>query len=185
MAFASEQLSCPTCLTLPPPYRQGRSAFIYRNTGRDLVLQLKHSDATYLPDGFAPWLVLSGAEFWKKADYIIPVPLHRWRMVQRQYNQSTLLARALSRRVNIPTLTNCLVRIKATQSQGHKSVKERRANVKHAFDVHNPEIIQGKCIVLIDDVWTTGATIHACCDTLAKAGAKEVNVLTLARVVKD
>ncbi len=127
----------------------------------------------------------AGQEFWPSADYIIPVPLHRWRLLKRQYNQATLLARSVSSLAQIPVLTNCLIRKKATESQGHKTPKERKQNVKHAFDIIDPDTVQGKTIVLIDDVWTTGATLDACAKTLKKAGASQVFVLALARVVKE
>ncbi len=127
----------------------------------------------------------AGQELWSSADYIIPVPLHRWRLLKRQYNQATLLARSVSSLTNIPVLTNCLVRKKATESQGHKTLKERKQNVKQAFDVIDPDSLKGKSIVLIDDVWTTGATLDACAKILKKAGAHRIFVLTLARVVKE
>ncbi len=185
MAFASDQFSCVSCLTTPPPYDLGRSAFTYSGLGRDLVLRLKHSDATYLPRSLEPWLNKAGQEFWPHADYLIPVPLHRWRLLKRQYNQATLLANCVSKRLNIPTLTNCLIRSRPTQSQGHKTIKDRLKNVKGAFGVKNPHLIKGKTVVLIDDVWTTGATLTACTDMLRTAGVARVYVLTLARVVKE
>lgn len=149
------------------------------------MLRFKHSDATYLSRCLGPFLKSAGQEFFQSADYIIPVPLHRWRLFKRQYNQATLLARSVSSLVDRPVLTNCLVRKKATQSQGHKTIKERKKNVKHAFDVINSDIIKGKTVVLIDDVWTTGATLEACTKALKKAGVYRVFALTLARVAKD
>ncbi len=184
MAFASDQMSCVECLMHPPAYDLGRSTFIYSDLGRDLVLRLKHSDATYLPKCLAPWIKSTGQDFWPTADYIIPVPLHRWRLLKRQYNQATLLARAVSGLVNVPVLTNVLMRRKATESQGHKSVKDRKKNVDDAFYVKG-EILKGKTIVLLDDVWTTGATLNACTKVLRKAGAHRIYLLTLARVVKE
>jgi ComF family protein len=185
LAFAADQLMCVPCLANPPVFDSGRSVFTYSGLGRDLVLRFKHSDATHLSRCLAPFLKSVGQEFFQSADYIMPVPLHRWRLFKRQYNQATLLARAVSSLVDRPVLTNCLIRKKATQSQGHKTIKERKKNVKQAFEVINPDIIKGKTVVLIDDVWTTGATIEACTKTLKKSGANRVFVLTLARVVKE
>ncbi len=184
MAFASDQMSCVECLVHPPAYDLGRSTFTYSDLGRDLVLRLKHSDATYLPKCLAPWIKFAGQDFWSTTDYIVPVPLYRWRLLKRQYNQATLLARAVSDLVNVPVLTNVLVRRKATESQGHKSVKDRKKNVADAFGVKG-EILKDKTIVLLDDVWTTGATLNACTKVLRKAGAHRIYLLTLARVVKE
>lgn len=185
LAFASDQLSCVSCLIKPPLFDRGRSVFTYSEVGRDLVLRLKHSDSTHLSRCFGPWLKTSGAGFWENADYIIPVPLYRWRLFKRQYNQATLLAKAVSNLTHVPVLTNCLIRKKSTESQGHKTIKERKQNVKDAFEIINHDQLKGKNVVLIDDVWTTGATLEACTKTLKKSGAKRVFVLALARVVKE
>ena len=117
---------------------------------------------------------------------IVPVPLHRWRLVSRRYNQAALIAGALAPDLGVPLLLDGLVRTRATPSQGRLNAKERRRNVRRAFAL-NPsykQSIKGKAVVLIDDVYTTGATVSECTKVLLKAGAAKVQVLTLARVVK-
>ena len=117
---------------------------------------------------------------------IIPVPLHRWRLFKRRYNQATLLARELAHYSSRPLLINVLIRHKNTPSQQGKSRQLRQQNVNRVFNVarKNLSLIKGKSLLLVDDVWTTGATLNACIKTLKKAGAKDVYVLTLARVIQ-
>lgn len=186
--FVVDQSSpiCGDCLHSPPPFAKGRTAFRYDSLIRELILQFKHADATYLAKPLASWLTWSGRELLVKSDVIIPVPLHRWRLFKRRYNQATLLARELSHRVDTPLLTNVLVRHKRTESQHGKSRKERQANVNAVFKIapEKRHLVKRKAVLLIDDVWTTGATLNACVKTLKKAGAKDVFVLTLARVTK-
>jgi ComF family protein len=186
MPYDTGSPTCVSCLTIVPSFDGGRSATRYDGMIRDIILKLKHGDATYLPPSLAGWLIQAGQDFWDKTDYIIPVPLHRWRLMRRRYNQATLLARAVSQRVNLPLLTNILIRSKLTESQGRKSRKERRQNVQTAFGLQDPkELLKGKRIVLIDDVWTTGATLAACTTTLKRGGVEKIYVLTLSRVVKE
>lgn len=186
MPFGGQDLSCVNCLNYPPEFSGGRSATRYEGLARDLVLRLKHADSTHLPKSLASWMAQVGQDFWADTDYLVPVPLHRWRLFSRRYNQATLLARALSNRVDIPVLTNVLIRKKRTQSQGRKSRQERHKNVKDAFEVQDPRtILKGKTVTLIDDVWTTGATLEACTKMLKQSGVDRVYVLTLSRVVKD
>ncbi len=178
--------TCVSCLTIPPSFETGRSSIRYEGIAREVILKLKHGDATYLPLSLAGWMAQAGEQFWDKTDYLIPVPLHRWRLMRRRYNQATLLAKALSQRINLPILTNTLIRSKRTASQGHMTPKERRKNVRNAFVVRDPKgLLKGKSITLIDDVWTTGATLEACTAGLKKAGVEKVYVLTLSRVVKE
>lgn len=177
---------CGDCLHTPPLFFRGRSAFRYDSLIRELILKFKHGDATYLAKPLGIWLASSGKELLLKSDVIIPVPLHRWRLFRRRYNQATLLARELSRYSHIPLLTNVLIRHKITESQHGKSRQVRQANVNNVFKIA-PEklaLVKKKSVLLVDDVWTTGSTLNACIKTLKRAGAKDVSVLTLARVVK-
>ncbi|WP_032113052.1 ComF family protein [Candidatus Paracaedibacter symbiosus] len=186
--FVVEQshLICGDCLHQPPLFAAGRAAFRYDSLIRDLILKLKHGDATYLAKPLGLWLARSGKDLLLKSDVIIPVPLHRWRLFKRRYNQATLLGRELSRHSGVPLLTNILQRRKNTESQHGKSRKARAANVKSVFKIDSKDIalLKKKSILLVDDVWTTGATLEACIKSLKRAGAKDVYVLTLARVVK-
>lgn len=183
----SHKLHCAPCLIHPPLFDRGCSSFVYKGLIRKLVLRFKHGDGTYLTPLFSKWLFTSGKKYLADCDYIIPIPLHRWRLFNRRYNQATLLARHLSRLSNIPVLLLALQRHKNTTLQGHKSRKERQKNVRNAFHLspRSHAQIQGKTICLLDDVWTTGATLHACTKTLKEAGARHVIVLSLTRVVSE
>lgn len=178
---------CGNCLHIPPLFTKGRAAFRYDSLIRELILQFKHGDATWLAKPLASWLALNGQDLLMASDVIMPVPLHRWRLFARRYNQATLLARELSHRTQIPLFTNVLVRHKRTESQHGKSRQERQVNVRAVFHIASKKrsLVKGKAILLIDDVWTTGATLNACVKTLKSAGAKDVFVLTLARVTKE
>jgi ComF family protein len=114
-------------------------------------------------------------------DYLIPVPLHSSRLRERGYNQSDLLAADISDELSIPCLRQVLVRARNTRSMTALSPLRRRRNVADAFRVIPGTDLQGKHIVLVDDVFTTGATADACARILVLAGCAEVHVLTAAR----
>ena len=177
---------CGQCITDPPPFQLARSALYYDDASTRLILPFKHGDRTLLAPLLAQWLLQAGGDTVRDADYIIPVPLHRWRLLKRRYNQAGLLARALSRKINVPWLPHVLQRKKATETQATKNAAQRIDNVRNAFAIP-PQYtmsLKSKKVILIDDVYTTGATIKACCKALHKAGVKDILVLTLARVAK-
>ena len=157
---------------------------LYDDASKRLILGFKHGDRTHLAATLAQWMHRAGQEFWDEADCLIPVPLHRWRLFKRRYNQATLLAHGLKHLTGKPVWVDGLLRQRATPTQGHRNRKERQTNVKGAFVMnrHYGEHVQDKSIILIDDVLTTGATLNECSQTLLDAGAKDVKVLTLARV---
>ena len=184
---AFEGMACNSCLERPPPFETARAALKYDEASRYMILGFKHADQTHAVLAFVPWLEKAGAQMLKTADYLMPVPLHRWRLLSRRYNQAALIAQALSRQVDVPVLVDGLMRVRATEVQGYKKAAERHRNVKSAFAL-NPkytEHVRGRSIVLIDDVYTTGATVKECTKTLLSAGAGRVDILTLARVVRD
>lgn len=176
---------CASCLDYPPPFEFARSALKYDDVSRELILGFKHADQTHMALSFIPWLEKAGSGMLNTADLLIPVPLHRWRLISRRYNQAAILARYVSESTKTPSLMNALKRTRATVSQGHMKAGERYKNVKRAFAVHPDADVKGKNIVLIDDVYTTGATAKECTKALLKAGANKVDVLTLARVVRE
>jgi ComF family protein len=119
------------------------------------------------------------------ATQIIPVPLHGEREQERGFNQATLIAGALSKATALPLNTVSLVRVKNVRKhRAGMDVKGRRDTVAGAFRVVHPAVVAGERVLLIDDVFTTGATASACADVLLKAGAAEVFVLTIARAVR-
>jgi ComF family protein len=178
---------CGPCVSERPAYESARATLKYNESSRGLILGFKHGDKTHAVRAFVPWLKKTGEYMLACADYLVPVPLHRWRLVSRRYNQAALIAQALSKECGLAVILDGLERVRATPSQGHLTAKQRFKNVKKAFTL-NPkarEKIKGKTIVLIDDVYTTGATVQECTDVLLKGGAAQVHVLTLARVVKE
>lgn len=179
---------CMSCYGHPPVYTQARSSVVYNEAAKKLLLRFKHGDATHLAFIFAQWLKQSAESFSTQADYLIPVPLHWTRLLQRRYNQSALLAMSLLK-VTDHKLTYApymLRRRRRTPSQGHKTTRQRYENVKQAFVVPNRyrTNLKGKRVLLIDDVMTTGATLQECSRTLKQAGCKAVVILTVARVLK-
>jgi ComF family protein len=117
----------------------------------------------------------------EQCDIIVPVPLHWRRLGKRRFNQAAILAHELSKRCNVPVSTKLLTRTRHTPPQGHLSRMARQKNLQGAFEATEDCI--DKSIMLIDDVLTTGATLLNCTNKLLRAGAKEVHVLTVARVV--
>ncbi len=176
---------CAPCLDAPPDYDRARAAMRYENVGRDLVLGFKLSDRTYAASALARWMVRSGGELLAESDLIAPVPLHRRRLFTRRYNQAALLAGEIGRQADRPVIWDVLERTRATKTQTRLSAAARTANVQGAFRVRprRAEQVQGKRVILVDDVLTTGATADACARTLRDAGAAQIFVLTLARTV--
>lgn len=181
-----QELYCAACIDHPPEFACMRSAVTYNDISRRLVLGFKHGDMLQLTKLLARWMVQSAGPVLQKSDIIVPVPLHRLRLLKRQYNQAALLANHISQLSKIKAENQLLCRVRHTPSQGRKTRKERILNLKSAIQV-SPDyaiLLQGKTVLLIDDVYTTGATVEECCRVLKLAGAKGVNVLTFARTVK-
>ncbi len=176
---------CPSCYRHPPLFSQCRSALAYHEGTRGFILKLKQGDGTYLAPGLSRLMMRVGQDILSQTDFLIPVPLHWRRLFLRQYNQATLLSYEITSKTNIPTRTDLLKRHRSTKKQGHQSRKERYANIHGAFAIRfgKASHIKGKRVTLIDDVLTTGATLSECARILLDGGAKEVRVLTLARVI--
>jgi ComF family protein len=178
-------LLCGSCLTKHPPWRRARAVFRYKGVGRALVLAFKHGDRLDAAPTLARWLARAGAELFAEVDMIVPVPLHRSRLFARRYNQSAVLALALGKITGRTVAVDALVRVRPTPTQGGLDRRARSANVRGAIAAHRPLRIQGRRIVVIDDVLTTGATAGVCANALLKAGAVSVDILTLARVTRE
>jgi ComF family protein len=177
---------CAACAAQPPRYARARSVLAYDEGSRDLILAFKHADRADLALPFARWMARAGAELLAEADLIAPVPLHWRRLLFRRYNQAALLAGALGRISGRPVVPDLLRRHRATPKQGRLSRSARRRNVQGAFAL--PEkyetLIAEKRVLLIDDVITTGATVESCARLLLDGGARSVDVLALAQVVR-
>ena len=176
---------CPSCYDHPPPFDGARAVFSYDSGSCDMILAFKHGDQTHLTASFVPWMTRAGAEFRDQVDAVVPVPLHRLRMLTRRYNQAGLLARGIARAWQKPFIPNVLVRAHYTGSQGHMTALQRMENVAYAFQVRDPNVFAGRSVLLVDDVYTTGATVSACAKALKRAGARAVYVVTIARVMGD
>lgn len=176
----TETALCAPCMAKRPIYTQARAVFLYTEFSRSFILPLKHGDQTYIAKYVAPWLLRAGADFWPCVDAIVPMPLHWIRLFLRQYNQADLMARHLSPLIKKP-IWRALKRVRHTRLQGFLSYKQRHRNVARAFALVDTYTVQGKRVVLLDDVLTSGATANACAHVLKKAGARDVFVLTLAR----
>lgn len=179
-------VQCGACLRWPPRFRRARAALVYDDESKRVVLPFKHGDRTDMARACGRWMARAGGELLAEAELIAPVPLHWRRLFVRRYNQALLLARAVSRHGTAELVPDLLRRDRWTGSQGTLRAEERRRNVRRAFVLHPRwrERVKGKAVLLVDDVLTTGATVDACTLALQRAGARHVDVLTLARAVR-
>jgi len=185
-AFEAATMTCGACLETPPLYHHNRSALAYDDGSRSLILRFKHGDQMHAVKAFIPWLKQAGAALLSRTDIMLPVPLHRMRLIKRRYNQADIIGRELATHYpDILYYPDGLHRVKNTVSQGHKKAADRKRNVFRAFQVNPTYNFEDKTILIIDDVYTTGATLNECAKMLYRAGAKEVNCLTLARAIKN
>jgi len=171
----------------PPAYDRARAVAHYSGAMRTLVHQLKYADRHDARTLLGRWLADAGRELLPGIDVIVPVPLSRLRLLQRQFNQAAVVGGELSRQTGIPTDPLLLTRTRSTRSQVGMTRDQRRRNVAGAFAVpaRRRAALRGRNVLLIDDVITTGATVEACARTLKRAGAARVHVLALALVTSE
>ncbi len=176
---------CKECEERLKPYEinlvQKDKFFIYKYQDiiRNLLLNYKFNDASYLANSFA-YLIKNNKKIYsilKNYDIIIPVPLHKKRMNERGYNQTELIAKKLG----IPVETNCLIKAKNIKPQSTKTAKERQIDIKNVFAIQNVEKIKNKKLLLLDDIYTTGSTANECIKTLSKA----TNKISFLAIAKD
>jgi len=174
---------CGSCQKEPPPFVRARAAVVYEEEGPSgsAIKSLKYGRRLDMLPVMHHWLNSAPCrELAEEADLIAPVPLHPRRLQQRGFNQALLLAQAYTPAIVAREL---LVRVRYTPPQTTlKSPRERQENVKGAFGVPRPELVSGKRVLLVDDVYTTGATVKECARALRRAGAREVSIITVARV---
>src|SRR5271156_4566762 len=168
----------------PPAYHRSRAAVRFDEISRALVHGLKYGDRLDLAPLLGRWTAHAGRELLAEADALIPVPLHWRRRWARRFNQSALLAAAISAESGVPVAATALKRVKATAQQVGLSRNERAANVQGAFRVpeEGKAAVAGRRLVVVDDVLTSGATVDGCARALLRAGAANVDVLIFARV---
>ena len=176
---------CGACLAVPPRFTTARAALAYGGAARSVLLAMKHGDRQHLARVMAPHMQRAAGDMLAGAVVLVPVPLHRWRLWRRGFNQAAVLALELARLSGAAADVEALVRVKATKPSVGMGRKARADNVRGAFRVVDKRRIEGRTIVLVDDVLTTGATAEACARHLRRAGASNVHVLTFARVVRD
>ena len=171
----------------PPVFDRARAVARYDDVARKLVHRLKYSDRLDCAEALGTMMARAGAELTTEADVIVPVPLHRWRLWRRRFNQAMALARVVSRNSGIPCEPVLLARVKRTHSQVGLTKAQRQENLQGAFKVP-PDArarLADKRVLLVDDVLTTGSTANAAARALLRGGAKAVDVLAFARVVGD
>lgn len=175
---------CGACQKVERSFDRAASALRYDDYSREMVIGFKHQDKVEYATYFTKLLSQAGLEFFDEADMIMPVPLHKRRLLSRRYNQSALLSRGLADKYGIEHNVTLLERTKNTPPQ-QGNLSKRSRNVKGAFKVvsDHKNTLKNKTILLIDDVYTTGSTAENCARSLKKAGAKKVNILTVFRVI--
>ncbi|MBC6417003.1 MAG: ComF family protein [Rhodospirillales bacterium] len=178
---------CPACVQEPPSYDRARAAVLYDDASRRLILAFKHGDRPEAATSFARWMQVAGWRALESAEIILPVPLHPWRLFKRRYNQAALLAQALGAESGLAVDLDLLRRTRATPVQGHLSRVARQRNVAGAFGLAPgaENRIQGRHLLLVDDVMTSGATLNEVAKVLRRGGAENIDVLTLARVLRE
>lgn len=176
----------PAAMADPPSWDKARAAVVFDDASAHLVHMLKYNDRQEAGLAMARMMLGAGRNLLINTDVILPVPLHRQRLWRRRFNQAAYLCERVSRTSGIAWAHDVLLRVEATPSQVGLDAKERHKNVRRAFEVP-PEkrpMIEGKSVLLVDDVRTTGATANACAETLKIAGAAHVHLLTFALVLE-
>ena len=186
-AIADAPVRCDDCCRTARPWSHGRAALIYGAVARSLVLGLKHADRHEIAAPAGQWMARAVAPLIRADTLIAPVPLHRWRLYKRRYNQSALLAQALGRVLDRPACPDLLIRTRLTPSQDGRSREARFQNLQGAIAAHPRRAarIDGRHVLLVDDVMTSGATLAAATEACYQAGADDVDVVVLARVTRD
>lgn len=177
---------CAACQAHPPEHDGIAAATLYNEASRKLVLAFKHGGNIAL----APWLarlIMARMPETGPDWLVVPVPLHRWRIWRRGYNQSALLAGEIARESSARLIVDGLLRVRATPSLGGLNAAERQRVLKGAICVNPREAdaMRGAKILLVDDVLTSGATTGACIRALRKAGAGQVRIACFARVLDE
>ncbi|WP_245615671.1 ComF family protein [Afifella pfennigii] len=182
-AEIGETIVSAEALADPPPFARARSAVLFDETARRLVHKMKYHDQPGAAGIVAALTLRAARELADAAEIVVPVPLHRWRLWQRRFNQSAEIAARLASEMGLRHLPAVLARTRHTRQQVGLSGREREANMRGAFRV--PErwrpVIAGRHVLLVDDVYTSGATIKSAARALLRGGASAVDVVTFAR----
>lgn len=181
-------LICDACVESPRNWTRGAATIKYQDVGRNLVLSLKHGDRLDIVPMLAGWMLRAGSDLVKDADVIAPVPLHWSRLLKRRYNQSAELARHISMKAGMAGkyAPRLISRRRRTPSQDGKDRSARVANLEDALAPGaQANRLKDSRVLIIDDVLTTGASLAACADLCLAHGAKAVDILVLALVIRE
>ena len=187
LGASSDSHLCGECIQSPPPFEKAWSLFIFNKNARDLIHLLKfHGNlATLSVVEFLMSERMNLEDLKRDLDVLVPVPMDREGLRRRGYNQALMMAECLSKISSIPVDRYHLIKSRETQPQVGLTRAQRKRNIQGAFSVADKKSFRGKAILLMDDVYTTGATVRACSKALLEAGARSVRVLTFARVVPE
>ncbi len=182
-----QRYQCDDCLAIARPWSRGRSALIYSGKARSLVLGLKHGDRLDLARPAARWMLRRAEPLRSPGQVVVPVPAHWRRTLRRRFNQAAVLAGEMARQAGCAHAPLALRRTRATGTQEGRKQDARFANVDGAIaaDPHHGAVLQGADVLLVDDVITSGATLGAATSACLDAGARRVQIVALARVVKE
>jgi ComF family protein len=181
--MVENEFTCAACHDRKPHFDRARSVARYRGHLRDALQTFKYNHATHLSVDFVPLLAGCVKANWDERafDAVTFVPLYPRRERERTYNQAALLAGGLARALDVPLLGGCLRRMRPTATQTNLSAPQRRKNIHGAFVAEKKRWIEGRSLLLVDDIMTTGATVDECAKILKKGGAAKVYVVTVAR----
>lgn len=176
---------CDACATSPPRYGQLRTVALYQTTLQQAIHLFKFEKKKVFARHLIQLINAQTPVDCEVAtyDFILPIPIHKKRLRERGFNQATLLAKGIAKTENIPVLMDTLVRKRHTVAQSSLDREARQQNIVGAFEVRNPDVIRGKRLLVIDDVFTTGATIREAVNELWTVDPAEIDVLTLARTL--
>ena len=178
---------CDDCIHTIRPWQHGRSALLYKDNGRRIVLSLKHGDRQDVAGPASKWMAAAVRDIIEPNMLVIPIPLHWSRLLKRKYNQASLLAQGVAGQLDLAWCPDALRRLKRTRPLDGMGRDERFAHLHGVIKTHpkRRRRMIGRAVLLVDDVMTSGATLTAATDACLAGGSASVSVLTLARVVKD
>lgn len=179
---ATDAELCGACLARPPRLDRIRAAVAYGDISSSIAMRLKYGRKVALARTMSrymhPLVEVSGDAI------LVPVPLHRWRLWNRSFNQAAVVAKALSRQTGLPVAVDALKRVRATPPLKGLGMRQRRRTVAGAFRAQRGAELRGRTVILVDDVFTTGSTANACARVLKRAGAARVDLISWARVIR-
>jgi predicted amidophosphoribosyltransferase len=178
---------CDDCLTIARPWSQGRAALLYKDNARHMVLALKHGDRIDLSRPASNWMARVAQPMIQPGMIVAPIPLHWMRLVRRRFNQAALLSAGVAKMAGLDHCPDLLVRRRHTGTQEGRDRDGRFANLADALILHprRTNRVEGRHVLLVDDVMTSGATFAAAAEACIAGGATGISVLALARVAKD